>query len=150
MNTFFEQMMNDPMFWKIASVIIILILVASFKKLFKLASLLFLIIVVYAGYLIMTGTEPDEIVEQLQESSEDVWDKAEASFDEVKDFTEDVVEDVVQDANKEIEKQVKQAPKKKKKKSITQKFKDKEDAIMKKFKEEEDAIMKKFDKMEKL
>ena len=133
MNTFFEQMMNDPMFWKIASVIIILILVASFKKLFKLASLLFLIIVVYAGYLIMTGTEPDEIVEQLQESSEDVWDKAEDSFDGVKDFTEDVVEDVVQETNKEIEKQVKQAPKKKKKKSITQKFKDKEDAIMKKF-----------------
>ena len=94
MNTFFEQMMNDPMFWKIASVIIILILVASFKKLFKLASLLFLIVIVYAGYLIITGTEPDEIVEQLQESSEDVCDKAEDSFDEVKDFTEDVVEDV--------------------------------------------------------
>ena len=91
MNTFFEQMMNDPMFWKIASVIIILILVASFKKLFKLASLLFFIIVVYAGYLIMTGTEPDEIVEQLQESSEDVWDKAEDSFDDMKDFTEDVI-----------------------------------------------------------
>ena len=63
-----ENILNAPMFWKIAAVVIILIFVASFKKLFKLVLVLILILIIYAGYLIYTGEDPEEVLESFKQT----------------------------------------------------------------------------------
>ena len=80
-----ENILNDPMFWKISSVVIILILIASFKKLFKFVVILLLILVIYAGYLYYTG---EEAPESLKEAIEDV---KELDLDELKESAEDML-----------------------------------------------------------
>ena len=63
-----ENILNDPMFWKIAAVVIILILIASFKKLFKLVLVLILILVIYAGYLIYFGEDPEDVLKSFKQT----------------------------------------------------------------------------------
>ena len=82
-----ENILNDPMFWKIAAVVIILILIASFKKLFKFVVILLLILVIYAGYLYYTG---EEAPESLKEAIEDV---KELDLNELKESAEDMLKD---------------------------------------------------------
>ena len=63
-----DNILNDPMFWKISAVVIILILIASFKKLFKLVLVLILILVIYAGYLVYTGEDPEDLLESFKQT----------------------------------------------------------------------------------
>jgi len=132
----FENIMEDPVFWKIASVVIFLVLVASFKKLFKLASVLFFILVIYFLYLSMSGTEPKDVIKELEESRDSVLNEVEKVSKEIKEKNEDL-------------KSVKTSFKKPKKKSMMDKLKEKENSVMDKFKEEEESIMDKFKKEEK-
>ena len=80
-----ENILNDPMFWKITVVVIFLILIASFKKLFKFVVILLLILVIYAGYLYYTG---EEAPESLKETIEEV---KELDLDELKESAEDML-----------------------------------------------------------
>ena len=132
----FEQIMEDPVFWKIASVVIILVLVASFKKLFKLASVLFFILVIYFLYLSMSGGEPKDIIKELEESRDFVLEEVENVSKEIKEKKNDL-------------KPVSTSDKKPKKKSMMDKLKEKENSVMDKFKKEEESIMDKFKKEEK-
>ena len=132
----FEQIMEDPVFWKIASIVIILVLVASFKKLFKLASVLFFILVIYFLYLSMSGGEPKDIIKELEESRDSVLKEVENVSKEIKEKKNDL-------------KPVRTSDKKPKKKSMMDKLKEKENSVMDKFKKEEESIMDKFKKEEK-
>ena len=132
----FENIMEDPVFWKIASVVIFLVLVASFKKLFKLASVLFFILVIYFLYLSMSGSEPKDVIKEFEESRDSVLKEVEKVSKEIKEKDED-------------SRPVKTSVKKPKKTSMMDKLKEKENSVMDKFKKKEESIMDKFKKEEK-
>ena len=106
-----ENILNDPMFWKIAAVVIILIFVASFKKLFKLVLVLIVILIIYAGYLIYTGEDPEDVLESFKQTG------AEAK---------ELIEEKVKQGKKAP---VKSNDKKKKKKKKKKRFQQQEDEM---------------------
>ena len=136
MSEIFESIMEDPVFWKIASVVIFLVLVASFKKLFKLASALFFILVIYFLYLSMSSSEPKDVIKELEKSRDSVLEEVEKVSKEIKEKNQDL-------------KPVKTSIKKPKKTSMMDKLKEKENSVMDKFKKEEESIMDNFKKEEK-
>ena len=107
--------------------VIILILIASLKKLFKLVLVLIFILVIYTGHLIYTGEDPEDILESFKQTGA-----------EAKELIEEKV-------NQEKKTSVNSKSKKKKK----NRFQQQEDKIMKKFKENEEKLKPKFEELEK-
>mgnify|MGYP001172981161 FL=1 len=136
-----ENILNDPMFWKIATVVIILILIASFKKLFKLVLVLILILVIYAGYLIYTGEDPEDVLESFKQRGE----KAKELIEE-KVKQENETPAVIDGDN---EKKEKKNLSKKKRKETIKNFKEFEEESLKKFKEYEEETKRKLEEMKK-
>lgn len=132
-------MLNDPMFWKIAAVIIVFILVASFKKLFKLAAVLTLIIFVYLIYLAITYSEPELTFEEF-----------EVDYYEI---PAEQTENVVTKVKEPVEKLSLEEPERpkiiaRKKKEEMNRLKDEEDVIYNEFKEEEKKYFDEFEEEE--
>jgi len=136
-----ENILNDPMFWKIAAVVIILILIASFKKLFKLVLVLILILVIYAGYLIYSGEDPEDVLESFKQRGE----KAKELIEE-KVKQENETPAVIDGDN---EKKEKKNLSKKKRKETIKNFKEFEEESLKKFKEYEEETKRKLEEMKK-
>ena len=119
------------MFWKIAAVVIIQILVASFKKLFKLVLVLILILVINAGYLIYSGEDPEDVLKSFKQTGTEAKDLIEKKVKQEKKIP------------------VKSNDKKKKKEKKKNRFQQQEDEMMKKFREEEKKLKRKFEEKEK-
>jgi Ca2+/Na+ antiporter len=140
-----DHMLNDPMFWKITLVIVVLILVASFKKLFKLAMVLGLIIVVYALYLVFTGQDPESIIEDLNDAAVEYIQEPDIQFEEPDiNIDEGRSQTGASPPAKEPAKPKKSRKKKKSDADILKEFEDEEKRIMDEFEEEERRIMEEF------
>lgn len=133
-----DHMLNDPMFWKIALVIIVLILVASFKKLFKLAIVLGVIIFIYAVYLVFTGQEPDDVIKNFEDAAVEIMQETNAKFEKPNDQIDDSGDRLDESPKIPAQKVLKPEKKKKRKQSDAD--------IMNRFEEEEKRIMDKFKK----
>ena len=132
-------MLNGPMFWKVAAVIIVFILVASFKKLFKLVAVLTLIIFVYLIYLAITYSEPELTFEEFE------VDYYEIPHEQTENVVTKVKEPVEKLSLEETER-----PKiiARKKKGGMNRLKDEEDVIYNEFKEEEKKYFDEFEEEE--
>ena len=87
MEDLIKKVFTDPAFMTVGAIIIVLVTLAIFKKLFKFVIILLLILVLYAGYLYYTG---EEAPESLKETIEDV---KELDLDELKESAEDMLKD---------------------------------------------------------
>ena len=87
MEDLIKKVFSDPSFMTVGAIIVVLVTLAIFKKLFKFVVILLLILVIYAGYLYYTG---EEAPESLKEAIEDV---KELDLDELKESAEDMLKD---------------------------------------------------------
>ena len=87
MEDLIKKVFTDPAFMTVGAIIVVLVTLAIFKKLFKFVVILLLILVIYAGYLYYTG---EEAPESLKEAIEDV---KELDLDELKESAEDMLKD---------------------------------------------------------
>ena len=87
MEDLIKKVFTDPAFMTVGAIIVVLVTLAIFKKLFKFVIILLLILVIYAGYLYYTG---EEAPESLKEAIEDV---KELDLDELKESAEDMLKD---------------------------------------------------------
>ena len=85
MEDLIKKLFTDPAFMTVGIIIVILVTLAIFKKLFKFVIILLLILVLYAGYLYYIG---EEAPESLKEAIEDV---KELDLDELKESAEDML-----------------------------------------------------------
>ena len=85
MEDLIKKVFTDPAFMTVGTIIVVLVTLAIFKKLFKFVIILLLILVLYAGYLYYTG---EEAPESLKEAIEDV---KELDLDELKESAEDML-----------------------------------------------------------
>ena len=85
MEELIKKVFADPAFMTVGAIIIVLVTLAIFKKLFKFVIILLLILVLYAGYLYYIG---EEAPESLKEAIEDV---KELDLDELKESAEDML-----------------------------------------------------------
>ena len=85
MEDLIKKVFTDPAFIIVGAIIVVLVTLAIFKKLFKFVVILLLILVIYAGYLYYTG---EEAPESLKEAIEDV---KELDLDELKESAEDML-----------------------------------------------------------
>ena len=67
MEDIIERVFTDPTFITVGIILVVLITLAIFKKLFKVVVILLLVLLTYAGYLYYTGEEPPEIVKEAIE-----------------------------------------------------------------------------------
>ena len=87
MEDLIKTVFTDPAFMTVGAIIVVLVTLAIFKKLFKFVMILLLILVLYAGYLYYTG---EKVPESLKEAIEDV---KEIDLDELKESAEDMLKD---------------------------------------------------------
>lgn len=87
MEELIKKVFTDPAFMTVGAIIVVLVTLSIFKKLFKFVMILLLILVIYAGYLYYTG---EEAPESLKEAIEDV--KA-LDLGELKESAEDMLKD---------------------------------------------------------
>ena len=87
MEDLIKKVFTDPAFMTVGIIIVVLVTLAIFKKLFKFVIILLLILILYAGYLYYTG---EEAPESLKEAIEDV---KELDLDELKESAEDILKD---------------------------------------------------------
>ena len=87
MEDLIKKVFTDPAFMTVGAIIVVLVTLAIFKKLFKFVMILLLILVLYAGYLYYTG---EKVPESLKEAIEDV---KEIDLDGLKESAEDMLKD---------------------------------------------------------
>jgi|TARA_Y100000294_G_C8263226_1_gene219668 Ca2+/Na+ antiporter len=87
MEDIIERVFTDPTFITVGIILVVLITLAIFKKLFKFVIIIVLILIMYAGYLYYTG---EEAPESLKEAIEGV---KEIDLDELKESAEDMLKD---------------------------------------------------------
>ena len=87
MEDLIKKVFTDPAFMTVGAIIVVLVTLAIFKKLFKFVVILLLILVIYAGYLYYTG---EEAPESLKEAIEDI---KELDLNELKESAEDMLKD---------------------------------------------------------
>jgi Ca2+/Na+ antiporter len=87
MEDLIRKVFTDPAFMTVGAIIVVLVTLAIFKKLFKFVMILLLSLVVYGVYLYYTG---EEAPESLKEAIEEV---KELDFDELKESAEDILKD---------------------------------------------------------
>ena len=87
MEDLIRKVFTDPAFMTVGAIIVVLVALAIFKKLFKFVMILLLSLVVYGVYLYYTGEEAHE---SLKEAIEEV---KELDFDELKESAEDILKD---------------------------------------------------------
>ena len=87
MEDLIKKVFTDPAFMTVGAIIVVLVTLAIFKKLFKFVVILLLILVIYAGYLYYTG---EEAPESLKEAIENV---KELDLNELKESAEDMLKD---------------------------------------------------------
>ena len=108
MAEFFENLINnvltDPTFVMVGLVLVVLITLSIFKKLFKVVFLLTAALVGYAGYLIYTGANPAEAVEGALKKSREVLEEVKDT--DLKDLKEGA-EKIIDDTKKKVEKKIK-------------------------------------------
>ena len=85
MEDLIKKVLTDPAFMTVGAIIIVLVTLAIFKKLFKFVIILLLILVLYAGYLYYIG---EEAPESLKKAIEEV---KELDLDELKESAEDML-----------------------------------------------------------
>ena len=97
MEDLIKKVFSDPAFMTVGAIIVVLVTLAIFKKLFKFVVILLLILVIYAGYLYYTG---EEAPESLKEAIEDV---KELDLDELKESAEDMLKDAEKKVKEKLE-----------------------------------------------
>jgi len=97
MEDLIKKVFTDPAFMTVGAIIVVLVTLAIFKKLFKFVVILLLILVIYAGYLYYTG---EEAPESLKEAIEDV---KELDLDELKESAEDMLKDAEKKVKEKLE-----------------------------------------------
>ena len=97
MEDLIKKVFTDPAFMTVGAIIVVLVTLAIFKKLFKFVIILLLILILYAGYLYYTG---EEAPESLKEAIEDI---KELDLDELKESAEDMLKD----AEKKVKEKIK-------------------------------------------
>jgi len=97
MEDLIKKLFTDPAFMTVGIIIVILVTLAIFKKLFKFVIILLLILVLYAGYLYYIG---EEAPESLKEAIEDV---KELDLDELKESAEDMLKDAEKKVKEKLE-----------------------------------------------
>lgn len=99
-----EKVLTDPTFLVVGLVLAVFITLAILKKLFKVVFLLLAALIGFAGYLLYTGQEPVEAVEEFIEKGKEV-------IEEVKDTDLEGLkkdaEKAIEDAKKKVEKKIK-------------------------------------------
>jgi len=85
MEDLIKKLFTDPAFMTVGIIIVILVTLAIFKKLFKFVIILLLILVLYASYLYYIG---EEAPESLKKAIEEV---KELDLDELKESAEDML-----------------------------------------------------------
>ena len=108
MAEFFENLINnvltDPTFVMVGLVLVVLITLSIFKKLFKVVFLLIAALIGYAGYLIYTGGDPAKAVEGAFKKSSEVLEKVkDTDFKDIKESAERVIVET----KKKVEKKIK-------------------------------------------
>ena len=73
---------------KVGIVLVILITLSLFKKLFKIVFILLVVLLGYAAYLVTTGEDPADIIKDTIENAQDI------DLDDLKDKAEDAVKNV--------------------------------------------------------
>ena len=96
MEDLIKKVFTDPAFMTVGAIIVVLVTLAIFKKLFKFVMILLLILVLYTGYLYYTG---EEVPESLKEAIEDV---KEINLDELKESAEDMLKDAEKKAKEKL------------------------------------------------
>ena len=93
MQDLIEKVFTDPTFVWVGLILVVLISLAVFKKLFKLVMILVAVFVLYMGYLYYANEDIDpkkmrkkleKTVEAFQEKTEDIIEKTEDIIDEAK------------------------------------------------------------------
>ena len=97
MEDLIKKVFTDPAFMTVGAIIVVLVALAIFKKLFKFVMILLLILVLYAGYLYYTG---EKVPESLKEAIEDV---KELDLDELKESAEDMLKDAEKKVKEKLE-----------------------------------------------
>ena len=73
MEQIIERLFTDPFFLKVGLIIVVLITLSIFKKLFKVVLILVLVLVSYGLYVYSTGAEPvklEDVKEKIEELKE--------------------------------------------------------------------------------
>lgn len=72
MDSIIEKVFTDPTFIKVGIILAILISLAVFKKLFKAVLILVVGLILYITYLVYTGEDPAEAVDDTIEEVRDI------------------------------------------------------------------------------
>ncbi|MBC8214334.1 MAG: hypothetical protein H8E71_06830 [Candidatus Marinimicrobia bacterium] len=88
MENIIETLFTDPTAMKVGIVLVILITLSLFKKLFKIVFILLVVLLGYAAYLVTTGEDPADIIKDTIENAQDI------DLDDLKDKAEDAVKNV--------------------------------------------------------
>ena len=121
MEQIIERLFTDPFFLKVGLVIVVLITLSIFKKLFKGVLILVLVLVSYGLYVYSTGAEPvkledvKEKIEELKEldekklrkSADKTLKKATEKIEELIEFDEKKFKKATDNTLKEVKKTVK-------------------------------------------
>ena len=97
MEDLIKKLFTDPAFMTVGIIIVILVTLAIFKKLFKFVIILLLILVLYAGYLYYIG---EEAPESLKKAIEEV---KELDLDELKESAEDMLKGAEKKVKEKLE-----------------------------------------------
>lgn len=97
MEALIETVFTDPIFVIVGIVLVVLIALAIFKKLFKMVFILVAIFFLYVGYLVYTGDEPikafNEIIEDLKEiDTKKMKKKLEKTIEDVREKADDAID----------------------------------------------------------
>ena len=88
MENIIETIFTDPTAIMVGIVLVILITLSLFKKLFKIVFILLVVLFGYAAYLVITGEEPADIIKDTIEKAQDI------DLEDLKNKVEDAAKDV--------------------------------------------------------
>ena len=86
MQDLIEKVFTDPTFVWVGLILVVLITLAVFKKLYKLVMILGTVFVLYMGFLYFVDKDLEKTVEDFQEKAEDAIEKAEDAIEKAEDI----------------------------------------------------------------
>ena len=103
MQELIERVFTDPTFVWVGFILVVMLTLGIFKKLYKLVMIIVAVFIIYVGYFYYTGEKPIEAVDDLIKKGKDaIEDVKDTDLKDLKDGAEKVIKDTKKNLQKKI------------------------------------------------
>jgi DNA integrity scanning protein DisA with diadenylate cyclase activity len=100
-----DLILSNTLYMAVAGILVLVLIIFLMKKVFKMAMIVLVIILAYAGYLYMTEDDPMKTIQSK-------LDKGKATVKELDDATKEMREETLDKVMEDVEKTLKEKAKK--------------------------------------